>query len=135
MIFLDTSAFIKRYIQEQGSDDVNNLCAHSDIALSALCLPEMMSALNRFKRESILREKDYRSIKQDILEDIQDLHMMELSEEIVMMSVHCLEKSVLKASDSIHIATAVFVKASLFVSADLQQIKAAQLLGLVVKRI
>ena len=47
-IFFDTSAFVKRYATEPGSDDVMDLCRQADsLALSIICLPEMVSTLRR----------------------------------------------------------------------------------------
>jgi predicted nucleic acid-binding protein len=51
-VFFDTSAFVKRYVDEPGSDCVQELCSRADqIALSVVCFPEMISTLNRLVRE------------------------------------------------------------------------------------
>ena len=44
----DSSAFAKRYVDEDGSQEVDEICqATSILAVSVLCVPEIVSALNR----------------------------------------------------------------------------------------
>jgi len=51
----DSSAFAKRYVEEVGSREVDALCvATSALALSVVCVPEIISALNRRLREKRL---------------------------------------------------------------------------------
>jgi predicted nucleic acid-binding protein len=46
--FFDSSAFAKRYIEESGSQNVDALCQEAgEVGLSVLCVPEIVSALNR----------------------------------------------------------------------------------------
>ena len=50
-VFLDTSAFAKRYVGENGSDKVAVLCQRADsLIVSVMCLPELISALSRLVR-------------------------------------------------------------------------------------
>ena len=47
-IFFDSSAFAKRYIDEPGSDSVEAICQNAtELALSVICMPEIISAMNR----------------------------------------------------------------------------------------
>ena len=48
MIYLDSSALVKRYVLEPGSDAMDRLLAdHPYAATSRLAYPEILSALNR----------------------------------------------------------------------------------------
>lgn len=50
--YLDSSSFTKRFIDEVGSDKADKTCAHaSELGLIVLCVPEILSALNRRRRE------------------------------------------------------------------------------------
>ena len=63
-VFFDTSAFVKRYIEEPGTDKVTEICTQADVlVLSVICLPEMISTLNRLVREGRLAPHDYRKIR------------------------------------------------------------------------
>ena len=69
-IFFGSSAFIKKFIREQGSKEVDDYCQQaSTLGLSIICLPEMMSALNRKVREGNLSEENYYNVKEQIIED------------------------------------------------------------------
>jgi len=51
-LFFDSSAFAKRFIEEAGSQKIEELCQKaSEVGLSVICFPEIISALNRRLRE------------------------------------------------------------------------------------
>ena len=55
-LFLDTSAFAKRYVAEPGSEKVMALCQEADaLFVSVICLPELISTLCRLVREKCPR--------------------------------------------------------------------------------
>jgi predicted nucleic acid-binding protein len=59
-LFLDSSAFAKRFVEESGSQDIEKLCSQATaLGLSVLCVPEIISALNRRLREKTLTQQDY----------------------------------------------------------------------------
>ena len=63
-VFLDTSAFAKRYVAEQGSDKVLAMCQQADtLVVSIICLPELVSTLSRLVREKKLTKAAYRGLK------------------------------------------------------------------------
>jgi predicted nucleic acid-binding protein len=62
--FLDSSSFAKRLLDENGSDEVETTCAEAtELGLSVLCVPEIVSALNRRRRERSLTRGQYDSVK------------------------------------------------------------------------
>ena len=66
--FLDSSAFAKRFIEEDGSEDVESLCFRaSELGLSVICVPEIVSALNRRLRENLLTRAQYDVAKKQLL--------------------------------------------------------------------
>ena len=135
-IYLDSSALIKRYIHEAGSERVFNLCASADqLVLSALCMPETIAAFRRLWREKKMTEDIYRLLKKDFNEDIQEALVVGLESEIIMASMDCVEKQPVGTLDAIHLATALSQECDLFLSADAQQQKAARALGLKVEAI
>ena len=51
-VFFDSSALAKRYIEEKGSDQVQAiLSSAAALAVSVICVPEIVSALCRLRRE------------------------------------------------------------------------------------
>lgn len=125
--YFDTSAYAKRFIREAGSDRVDDICMQTtDLGLGVICLPELVSALNRRRREGILSESDYSTIKTILSDEIRDATIINLTDNVILRSVRLLEKSPLRAMDSLHIACAIEWQADVFVSADKRQIEAAK---------
>ena len=130
-LFFDTSAFIKRYVDEPGSERVLDLTASAgEIGLSVLIIPESISTLRRLVRENRISEVDYRSLKAAILIDVADADVCDLTPMVIECTIKCLERSPLRALDAIHVGCACAYRPDLFVSADRRQIQGAESEGL-----
>lgn len=130
----DASAFAKRYVEENGSQLVDDICQEtSELSLSVICVPEIISALNRRIREKRLSRRDYAIIKQRLSDDIHDAMLINLTPGVIATSTTLLEASPLHAMDALHVACALEWGAELFVSSDKQQITAAKKAGLQTK--
>ena len=133
--FFDSSAFAKRYIDETGSDTVEQCCAEaSTLGLSVLCVPEIISALNRRLREGSLTKDQYRVAKERLSAEVADAEVVNLVPSVIAESVHVLESDAVRALDALHIACALRWGAERFVSADERQLRAASNAGLPTKR-
>jgi predicted nucleic acid-binding protein len=129
--FFDSSAFAKRYVEEAGSHVVDSLCQEAtEVALCVLCVPEIISALNRRVREGLLTDREYRESKQYLSQDIQDAVIVNLVAQVVSTCTKILEASPVRAADALQIACALEWETELFVSADKRQISAAKKAGL-----
>ena len=132
--FFDSSAFAKRYMEEIGSQLVDDICLNAKIiSLSVICAPEIISALNRRVREKSLAPQDYFTIKQHLSDDVRDAVIVNLLPEVIVTSTKLLETSPLRAMDALHVACALVWNAELFVSSDKRQITAAKKAGLKIK--
>lgn len=132
--FFDSSAFAKRFIDETGSDIVEKICFESDsIAISSICFPEIISALNRRLRENNLSPKEYSLIKEKMIEEFDSLEIINVVPEVISKATLLLEKYNLRTLDSIHVASAIIWKPDLFVSSDKRQTSAAKKAGMKVK--
>ena len=70
--YLDSSSFCKRFVEEDGSDGAETTCSQaSRLGLSILCVPEIVSALSRRKRERMLTAGQYDEAKRR-LDEITD---------------------------------------------------------------
>src|SRR5688572_13138495 len=135
-IFFDSSALAKRYIEEKGSDQVQTiLSSASALAVSVICVPEIVSALCRRRRERKVSTQEYRSAKASVLSDIDDATVIGMTEEVIAQAVALLEQFPLRSADALHIACASAWATDLFVSADDRQCKAARTRGLRVEAI
>ncbi|MDA0745200.1 MAG: type II toxin-antitoxin system VapC family toxin [bacterium] len=129
--FFDTSAFAKRYIEEPGSEQIEALCAQSTaLAVSIICLPELISALCRLQQESVLKEEPYTQAKQAILDDLSDATVCNITISVIEQTIQVLETSPVRTMDALHIGCALEWNADLFVSADRRQCTAAEEAGI-----
>jgi predicted nucleic acid-binding protein len=129
--FFDSSAFAKRYVQEPGSEAVDALCMEAtDLALSVVCIPEILSALNRRVRERSLSARQYRTAKEALFDDIRDAEIVNLTPNVISTCTTVLETSPVRAMDALHVACALRWGAEMFVSADERQVAAAKKAGL-----
>ncbi len=129
--YLDSSAFAKRFVNEDGSAVVESLCAQTDaLGLSVLCVPEIISALNRRRRERLLTPAQYREAKQRLLDDVRDADIIQLTPSVLGAAIRVVESNPLRAVDSLHVACALEWGAEVFASADARQVAAARRSGL-----
>ena len=78
-VFLDSSALAKRYIDEAGSDRVQEILVSADsLGVSVLCVPEIASALCRRRREGHLTRQQYFAAVQALMDDIEDASVLGL---------------------------------------------------------
>jgi len=130
-VFFDASAFAKRYIREEGTDEVLVWCNQADeIGLSVVAIPEIVSALCRLRRSAHLTGNQYRQCKKNFLEDIADALICDTSPQVIQLAVSALEHYALRGMDAIHIGAALACEADVFVTTDVRQRDAATAMGL-----
>jgi uncharacterized protein len=135
-VFFDSSALAKRYIEEKGSDQIQAiLSSASALAVSVICIPEIVSALCRRRRERKVSTQEYRNAKASILSDIDDATVIGITETVIAQAVALLEQFPLRSADALHVACASEWSTELFVSADDRQCAAARAHGLRVEAI
>jgi len=130
-VFLDTSAFAKLYVAENGSDKVWALCQEADsLVVSVICLPELISTLSRLVREKKLAKAEYRKLKSHAMADLADVDICQITPDVLASVVLLLESHPLRAMDALHVACALACEPDVFVSADHRQLSAVRKAGL-----
>jgi predicted nucleic acid-binding protein len=128
---VDSSSLAKRYVQEFGSERLDHILQDaSELALCIILVPEIVSGLNRRLREGNLDPKNYRVVKKQLLSDVRDAVILQITPSVISHSVKLLENNLLRAMDALHVACALEWKADLFVTSDRRQLIAAQNAGL-----
>ena len=128
--FLRFFRLAKRYSEEKGSDQVQAILSSSSaLAVSVICVPEIVSALCRRRRERRLSIEEYRNAKGSVLTDIDEATVIGITEEVIAHGVALLEQLPLRSADALPIACASEWSTDLFVSADDRQYKAARARG------
>ena len=130
-IYFDSSAFAKRYVAEPGTDEVLAWCERaSQLALSVVAVPELISAFCRLQREGRLTEVQYQIIKRTLMLDIADALICDTTPQVIQHAVKALENHTLRGMDAIHLGAAFACTAEVFISADARQCRAAEAFGL-----
>lgn len=135
-IFFDSSAWAKRYIDEEGTEEVLSWCEQAtELVLSGIALPELISAFCRLLRENRIDPLQYQQLKAQLMADIGDATLVDLTPEVLRYALIGLEQSVLRGMDAVHLGSARALKVDLFISADVRQCVAATEAGLKVIQI
>lgn len=136
LAYFDTSALVKRFITEAGTDEVEAfLMAQShQYVLSSLSLTELKSVLQRRKRESQISAEVVRLIQQQVMLELArgSWNYLAIAEPILVYAGELIEqlKSPLGTLDAIHLACAKTAGCELMLSADRQLLHAAHEAGL-----
>ncbi|MEA1911403.1 MAG: type II toxin-antitoxin system VapC family toxin [Spirochaetota bacterium] len=126
--FLDTSALIKNYIEESGSDYITQLLDQaSNIYVSELTIIECYSTLRRILLEKLISKNEYIYLKQEIYYDFEYFHKVEYSAGLPYCEI-IIDTYQLKTLDSIQLAASLCVKDEInaFVCSDNKLLKAAK---------
>ena len=143
--YVDTSALIKRYVDEVGSDWLRatlNVQPPPSIIVVHLIIVEVTSVLTRRIREDTLTPTDYIQVQNAFRADcLNEYEMVTAVGDIIDQANRLLEKHPLRAYDAIHLAAAVVANQQLlahgfapliFLSADDRLNAAAAAEGLAV---
>jgi hypothetical protein len=134
--YFDTSALIKRYVEELGRREVLDLLRNNRCLISALLPVEVRSALRRRVGDGTLDAKRVRAIVKRFAADRPYWTVIEVSSDVLGAAEALSGAHPLRALDSIHVASAKLFgdrtasQGFTFVSADARQTAVAQALGL-----
>jgi hypothetical protein len=134
--YFDTSALIKRYVEELGRREVLALLRKNHCVISAVLPVEVRSALRRRVAEKTLDVKRVPSILKRFAADRPYWTVVEVSSDVLASAESLSGAHPLRALDSIHVASAKLFgdrtasQAFTFISADAHQTKVAEALGL-----
>ena len=135
MIYLDTSALLKRYIMEPGSATFEDFfAANAPFHSSRLTLVETRSALARRRRIGQITRKLESDAFEELRTDIQDgaLVLHALADSHVTHALDILAKVPkvsLRTLDALHLSIAQEIGAARFATSDRNQGDAARLIG------
>ena len=131
MNYLDTSALIKRFVAEPGSELVQKLVTREGpVATAKIAYAEIYAALNRKKREGHLSTRDYRLVCEEFEDDWQAYVRVDLQDEILSLCRDLTERHPLRGFDAVHLASALILQRDLgekiaFTAADARLLEAA----------
>ena len=131
--FFDTSALIKRYVQEKGSNIVDHLMESADeIFISAITRIESISAARRLLEERSLSKSDFNVFKDNLASDFPFFTVVDFSEYIENKAIELIEKHQIKTLDAIQLACCLAVKEDIdhLVTSDVKLERTASEVGI-----
>ena len=132
-IFLDTSALAKRYVQEPGSKELEELfdSITPEVLISNLAFVEFAAAMGRKLRDkAIERMKASKAIK-ELEEDWYNVFAkIPLDESLAETAAALALEYSLKGADAVHLASAQVTSVELFVASDDRLIRVAKKMGI-----
>jgi predicted nucleic acid-binding protein len=130
--YLDTSALIKRFVNEKGSSLAQSLVQQGGpIATATIAYAEVFSGLTRKLREKHLSRTLYGLACRQFERDWPAYVRVELHTEILVLARDLIQRYPLRGFDAVHLASAISLRNALgegvtFIAADGRLLKAAE---------
>jgi len=142
--FLDTSALVKRYVPEIGSDwilSITDPATDNHLAISQITWVEVHSALARRLRDGSLSAQRFDLIVQKVREDFEnEYRVIDVDQTLIETATELVMQHPLRAYDSVQLASALRFQSTtllsqpetrlIFISADNRLLDIAQSEGL-----
>ena len=109
-LYLDSSALVKAFVEEEGRDKVIAVLSRADVAAtSRLAYVECRAAFARALREGRLSEQDERSVTRALDQRWGQLAVLELDDSLMRDAAVLTRTFSLRAADAVHLASAVLL--------------------------
>lgn len=110
ILYLDTSALLKRYFREPYSDDIISMwTSASQIVTSFVAYAETVASMHRKKREADLEDTIIRKTIELFQRDWMTFVRVEVNDELNGYIDRMIERHLLRGFDAIHLASAVVI--------------------------
>lgn len=136
MIYLDTSALVKKYAIESGTAEIRALLKNEDIIItSQLTYAEVCASFARKLREGNMGKGSYNKAWESFLNDWEVFTLVEVREEIFPLIHKLTQTHQLRGADAVHLSSALWVgeeigRPLIFVASDSLLLRAATIEGL-----
>lgn len=107
LLYLDTSALVKLYVEEEHSRQMWDLLQRAEaVASHQIAFVEFHAAVARRNRENALSSEQFELLKQEFAEDWLEYVHVETNPELLNAAAELAEAFALRAYDSVHLAAA-----------------------------
>lgn len=130
IIYLDTSAWVKKYFEEKDSNSLKNYLQNNNtIFTSSITYAEMFSVFYRLHRTSEINSLTLNKLIKVFQDDWNSINIVEFNTYVRNCVPKIFQKVTLKGADSIHLTSAFFLKENnlncMLISFDKKLINAA----------
>ena len=110
ILYLDTSALVKKYFKEAGSSEVIfHWKKATAIATSSIAYAEAMASFYGKKREANIRRDIFQALIESFQQDWKSLICIQVNDDLNDMIDKVLSRHPLRGFDSIHLASALIL--------------------------
>ncbi len=138
---MDSSAVVKRYILEEGSQDVQKVYHRAlngdlSISFSVWNIGEILGVFDRYRRRRWIEEADYRRARGMFVSEVKRLvklrllRLVPVKTSLLIRSWRIIEKYHIYQADALQIESAKLIGADLFMSYDKRLVEVAASEGL-----
>lgn len=125
-IYIDTSAYLKIFLKEKGSDQVRKLVKENSLLASAILTSECFSAFSRRRQGKEIDDKTFDRLVNRVKKGLPYIEIVRLTDEVLMRTEEILLHSTVRTLDAVHIASALLFQESTgidltFVTSDKRQ--------------
>ncbi len=112
MLYLDSSALVKHYAREAGTDAVSARCRSGErICTSALTYAEILAALGRKLRDNEFTAGEFEAAKARFLSDwVTSVEKLALDTQTLGAIAHLVTRYKVRASDAVHLSAALWLQ-------------------------
>jgi predicted nucleic acid-binding protein len=110
ILYIDTSALVKLYIAEPGSERMREAVSHGEpMAASDLAFAEIHAAFARRKREGFLQDAELEETGQTFSEDWESFMQMPVGAAVLKIVPRLCQRHPLRGADAVHLASALLL--------------------------
>ena len=132
-IYFDTSAFVKRYCEEEGSEIVNEIFeSENEIITSYWTLAEATTAIDKKVTKGQIREDERDFVLSLLLSDVLDRNItfVKISNEFIEAIIEMILVHHISADDALQLFSCIISFSPIFLVSDRSLIQAAKREGL-----
>lgn len=113
ILYLDTSALVKLYVEEEGTEDVQRAVDGSEsVAASAVAYPEARSAFARLERDGYLSAEEHRVAVAAFDEEWPAYEVVDATRSVATVAGDLAARHLLRGFDAVHLASALVLGAA-----------------------
>jgi predicted nucleic acid-binding protein len=111
ILFLDTSAFVKLYIAEPGSERMRKAVARGEsVAASDLAFAEIHATFARRRREELLLATELEQLQHAFAADWEEVTRMPVGGAVLKLVPRLCQGHPLRGADVVHLASALLLR-------------------------
>lgn len=119
-LYFDTSALIKRYINEPGTENVRGWVRTANaMATGLMTRAETTAGLTRLQNRGIIKQEDYGQALEQFRLDWSSYHRIAINEELITRADFLACQHSLRGYDAVHLAAALIWQEALMLPVTL----------------